>query len=220
MNMDKIDAFELDFDADLAVDDFDKLLNYNKHDIRATELFFDRCRSAVEIRHKLTEKTGINHLNWSDTTIGEKQFVRNLEESGIEIYDYSGTRRKPRGTARPDLKLSTCLLEDYKFDTPSLQDAVNIFRHKIINERKGAFDGLFAEIGGLKVPLGAGGTHISVTKQSFESNDEYIIEDWDVESYYPSLAIVNGLYPEHLGKEFVKVYSDMKNEWRCSCSHP
>jgi hypothetical protein len=26
MNMDKIDAFELDFDADLAVDDFDKLL--------------------------------------------------------------------------------------------------------------------------------------------------------------------------------------------------
>jgi hypothetical protein len=42
MNMDKIDAFELDFDADLAVDDFDKLLDYNKHDIRATELFFAR----------------------------------------------------------------------------------------------------------------------------------------------------------------------------------
>jgi hypothetical protein len=39
-----------------------------------------------------------------------------------------------------------------------------MFRIKIINERKGAFDGLFAEIGGLKVPLGAGGTHISVTK--------------------------------------------------------
>jgi hypothetical protein len=43
MNMDKIDAFELDFDADLAVDDFDKLLDYNKHDIRATELFFINC---------------------------------------------------------------------------------------------------------------------------------------------------------------------------------
>jgi hypothetical protein len=50
---------------------------------------------------------------------------------------------------------------------------------------------MFAELGGLKVPLGAGGTHISVTKQSFESNEEYIIEDWDVESYYPSLAIGN-----------------------------
>jgi hypothetical protein len=36
--------------------------------------------------------------------------------------------------------------------------------------------------------------------------------DWDVESYYPSLAIANGLYPEHLGEAFVKVYADMKND--------
>jgi hypothetical protein len=39
-----------------------------------------------------------------------------------------------------------------------------------------------------------------------------IDEDWDVESYYPSLAIANGLYPEHLGEAFVKVYADMKND--------
>jgi DNA polymerase elongation subunit (family B) len=37
-------------------------------------------------------------------------------------------------------------------------------------------------------------------------------KDWDVESYYPSLAIANRLYPEHLGEEFVNVYSDMKND--------
>jgi hypothetical protein len=53
-SMTKIDAFEFDFDKDLDVSDFDKLLEYNKHDIRATELFFDRCRSAVDIRHDLT----------------------------------------------------------------------------------------------------------------------------------------------------------------------
>jgi hypothetical protein len=47
---------------------------------------------------------------------------------------------------------------------------------------------------------------------SFKSDDEYTIEDWDVESYYPSLAIANGLYPEHLGEAFVKVYADMKND--------
>jgi hypothetical protein len=33
-----------------------------------------------------------------------------------------------------------------------------------------------------------------------------------IESYYPSLAIANGLYPEHLGEAFVKVYADMKND--------
>jgi hypothetical protein len=41
------------------------------------------------------------------------------------------------------------------------------------------------ELDGLKVPLGVGGTHISVSNQSFKSDDEHTIEDWDVESYYP-----------------------------------
>ena len=221
MNMTKIDAFELDFDKDLDVSDFDKLLEYNKHDIRATELFFDRCRSAVDIRHDLTAKTGINHLNWSDTTIGEKQFVRNLEDAGISLYDYDdrygnnymyGVTKTKKGTPRPDLELSTCLLEDYQFKTPSLQQALVAFKGKIINERKDAFKGMCGELDGLKVPLGVGGTHISVSNQSFESDDKYTIEDWDVESYYPSLAIANGLYPEHLGEAFVKVYADMKND--------
>jgi hypothetical protein len=39
---------------------------------------------------------------------------------------FIGAKKVRRGSPRPDLKLSTCLLEDYKFDTPSLQDAVNI----------------------------------------------------------------------------------------------
>jgi hypothetical protein len=46
-------------------------------------------------------------------------------------------KKVKRGSPRPYLKLSTCLLEDYKFDTPSLQDAVEMFKNKIINERKG-----------------------------------------------------------------------------------
>jgi hypothetical protein len=49
------------------------------------------------------------HLNWSDTTIGEKQFVRNLEEAGIELYDYDdrngnnylyGITKTKKGTSR------------------------------------------------------------------------------------------------------------------------
>lgn len=31
-------------------------------------------------------------------------------------------------------------------------------------------------------------------------------------SYYPSLAIVNRLYPEHLGEEFCDIYADMKEQ--------
>ncbi len=40
-------------------------------------------------------------------------------------------------------------------------------------------------------------------------DEDYIIEDWDVTSYYPSLAIVNGFYPQHLGRDFCDIYKDM-----------
>jgi hypothetical protein len=58
------------------------------------------------------------------------------------------------------LDLSTCLLEDYQFKTPSLQQALVAFKGKIINERKDAFKGMCGELDGLKVPLGVGGTHM------------------------------------------------------------
>ena len=45
-----------------------------------------------------------------------------------------------------------------------------------------------------------------------ESNDEYIIEDWDVASYYPNLAIKNKLAPAHLGETFCEIYEDIYNQ--------
>jgi len=39
-----------------------------------------------------------------------------------------------------------------------------------------------------------------------ESDDEHVIVDLDVTSYYPNLAITNGFYPEHLGRDFVTIY--------------
>ncbi len=39
-----------------------------------------------------------------------------------------------------------------------------------------------------------------------KNKQEYVIIDADVASLYPSIAIVNGLYPQHLGPEFKDIY--------------
>ena len=43
----------------------------------------------------------------------------------------------------------------------------------------------------------------------FEADEENIIVDWDVSSYYPAIIINNGRYPAHLGKEFLRGYKAM-----------
>lgn len=70
-------------------------------------------------------------------------------------------------------------------------------------------DSLNVVIDGLCYVYGTGGLHASIEKQVVSSDDEYIIEDEDVSSYYPNLAIQNRIYPEHLGVEFCDIYQHL-----------
>lgn len=68
--------------------------------------------------------------------------------------------------------------------------------------------GLNCYINDFKFVYGTGGIHGSIHSQTVISDNNGVIYDWDVASYYPNLAIVNELYPEHLSVDFCKVYKD------------
>jgi hypothetical protein len=53
---------------------------------------------------------------------------------------------------------------------------------------------------------GTGGLHSCIKSGVYQSDDYWMILDEDVGSLYPSLAIQLGLYPEHFGTQFSKIY--------------
>lgn len=53
---------------------------------------------------------------------------------------------------------------------------------------------------------GTGGLHSCTEPGIYSADDYWMILDEDVGSLYPSLAIQLGLYPEHLGPEFLEIY--------------
>lgn len=63
-----------------------------------------------------------------------------------------------------------------------------------------------------KFVFGTGGIHGSVSSRTIRSTDTHVIKDIDVESLYPSLGIVNRLYPAHLGEIFCDIYADVKRQ--------
>lgn len=73
-------------------------------------------------------------------------------------------------------------------------------------------DALNVVVDDLEYVFGTGGIHASVESQTITSNDDYVIIDQDVSSYYPNLAIKNRIYPEHLGETFCDLYEDMYNQ--------
>ena len=86
---------------------------------------------------------------------------------------------------------------------------LNYLRAQTITETKGVLKDVTATIDGFDFIFGTGGIHGSVSNQCVESDDEFVIVDLDVSSYYPNLAIVNRFYPEHLGETFCDIYSSL-----------
>lgn len=63
-------------------------------------------------------------------------------------------------------------------------------------------------IDGFRYDYGVGGIHGAI-QGTIRSTKKRKIKTLDVASYYPNMAIANGIYPEHLGKTFCKVYKDL-----------
>ena len=60
--------------------------------------------------------------------------------------------------------------------------------------------------------MGIGGLHSSEQNVSHYADDEHVIVDRDVTSYYPAIILNNGLAPAHMGAAFTKVYRSLVDQ--------
>ena len=64
-------------------------------------------------------------------------------------------------------------------------------------------------INGFRFDFGTGGIHGSLSSTIVREDEDNDIEDADVSSYYPNMAISNNVYPLHLGDTFCTIYKDV-----------
>jgi len=190
------------------------LREYMWHDIEATRMFYEESKPQIKFREALTERYGKNFMNHNDTKIGKDYFIMRLEEVNpgcCYVRDASG-RRHIVQTKRDNIVLSDVVLPYIQFEHSEFRRILNWFKQQKITETKGVFKDISCTIDGFTFDFGTGGIHGSVESTIVHSDDEYIIEDLDVSSYYPNLAIANKLSPLHLGETFCEVYKDVYNQ--------
>lgn len=201
--------FELDFDAPLPVKKTPDLIAYNRHDVAATTEFHKRSKELYDMRWDIGQELGVDLENKSDIDMGERLFIEALEKHTPGI---TGTKSRgpKRTTPRAQIDLSQILLPYIQFDTPEFQE---IHRHfqttPPITETKGVFEGLTATCHGLEFVFGTGGIHAATHNRTYRARPGRQVITVDVSSYYPNIAIKNGLAPEHLGQGFVDEYAAM-----------
>lgn len=182
------------------------LRQYNAHDVSETKKFYHHTLPMIRFREELTHKYQRDFMNHNDTKIGKDYFVMRLEQAGIDCYEYGSNGRQPKQTLRPQIHLKDAILPSISFEDHDFTRVLEWLKDQTITETKGVFEKLIANVNGFDFVFGTGGIHGSVDNRIVTSDDEYVIVDLDVKSFYPNLAIANGFYPEHLGPEFCKIY--------------
>ena len=212
MRLDSVEDLPFPVGVSLAYEQVPVLREYNAHDVHATKAFYHESLPMIEFREQLSKKHGKDFLNHNDTKIGAEIFQMALEAAGVPCYTYGPNGRQPRQTQRPVINLYECIPELGALHTKEFQRIREHLARQSITETKGVFKDLSAICGGLEFFFGTGGIHASVENEIFIADDQMMILDLDVTSMYPSIAISQGYYPEHLGPTFVKVYDELRQQ--------
>jgi hypothetical protein len=204
-----------DPDKPLPKGKIDDLVKYNKIDVKHTSAFYNMCKPLIKLRGELSRKYNNNDfLNFSEPKIGKEILLREMAEtSGIGISELSKGR-----TYYKKINLEECISDKIVFRSLEFQSALDFFKEKVVDTLegdeiilKGSCD-YTVEYQGIKYEYGVGGIHGAASPQVFESCNKRVIIDSDFSSYYPLLAVTQGIRPNHLGVYFEKTYKDIYNK--------
>ncbi len=180
-----------------------EILDYNLNDVRSTLDFYKKTIPKLELRKGLYKRYGLRCINYPDSKIGEELTLRLYCNETGEQYE----KIKKRRTNRKLFKFKNCFPDYLDFETDEFKALENYLSSIEVTELKGSFKYSF-DYQGFTFDLGTGGIHGCIKSGVYNQTDTHIIIDVDVASLYPSLAIANNFYPEHLGEIFITVYND------------
>jgi hypothetical protein len=144
MRMEDIEDLPFTPDTHLTPEQTATLVGYNRHDVRATYLFWKESESQVRFRETLSTKYDRNFLNHNDTKIGKDYFVMQLERQlGKQAcFTREGGRRKPRQTLRDQIAVADVIFDYVSFETEPFQAVKGWLEDQVITETKGVFTDL------------------------------------------------------------------------------
>lgn len=219
MRMDEVEEMPIHHTTWCKSGDEEIVLAYNANDVLATYKFFQvtlgrtdysiyKGKNKIELRQTLSKKFHVNCLNLPDVGIGA-ELMLTLYARAVKKNPYS--IKKSGGTPRASIDLKECVPFWCNIQSKEFNKFLDLINNTTIKGVKGEFSKSII-FHGISFDFGTGGAHGCIKPGVYESNDDVMILDLDVSSLYPSVARSLNLYPEHLGPEFMQLYSGFIDE--------
>ena len=213
----KMQDLPIDPSASISVADRELLKTYCANDLQVTQALHLKLTPQIELRAQMGKTYGLELRSKSDAQIAEtvirtqvKAITGVMPErpiiEGGTLYQYSA----------PDyIRFSSALLKAALKTVQAAQFRV-IDSGKVVepDELKNAK----VAIGASVYRMGIGGLHSTESSTSHVADENTLLIDRDVASYYPSIILGSSLAPVHMGEPFLRAYRDIV-ERRLAAKH-
>lgn len=207
MQYHNVQEYEGNFDDLLPDSEIDKMLSYNLNDVESTEELLYRCKADIDLRLGIQEEFGVDVLSKDGMSIGiEILKVKYLEKTGKSWWDIKDLR-SPADT----INLDEIIFPFIEYETPVLQDLLKEMKQQYVSPDRKGYEKHFL-LDNVEVTVGVGGIHTVNKPEKIIPKENELLLDSDVNSLYPSLIISYNLVPKHLGKEFLEIYSQVRED--------
>lgn len=201
MGFPNVMEYEGDFSKNVQKELKDKVIEYNQNDVLATGELLNLKKNDIELRLKLNEKYKINVLSKDNVNMGmeilKKEYLEKTNKTWDDIKDLK--------TPCQLVAFKNIIFDFIQYTTPPLQKLLEKLKKVTIDPNNKDFREVF-EIGGVVHNISLGGLHSINNAEIIIPDDDELLLDYDVNSYYPSCLIANKLYPNHLKIDFVPIY--------------
>jgi len=219
----------IDPEAILTEDQKEEVYRYWKNDLQATKDLYLSLSEQIALRTELSREYGMDLRSKSDAQVAEAVIKKRVEQitgtapkkpdlANIKPFKYRASDYIRFENEHLNDLLDTIEAWEFKLSYSGkvqmpefLSDAEITFEQMgetigHLNEdeednREGAL-----RLGTSVYRMGIGGLHSSEKRAVHHSDKDFVLIDADVASYYPNIILTLGLYPETMGKVFLKVY--------------
>lgn len=192
-------------DAVLTMEETIALAKYCINDLDNTHLLLLELKPQLQLRFDISKQYGVDVRSKSDAQIAESII-------SAELFKITGKK-----AYRPDIaegKVYFYHMPSWiKYESQVLDEVKMLIEHASFKMNSGGSPEIPDELEDFKFvvnkttyKIGIGGLHSCEESVSYKSDDEFILIDRDVVSFYPQIILNQKLYPRHLSKTFLDVY--------------
>lgn len=188
----------------LTRDQMDLIREYCGNDLEVTLLLFKKLQPQIALRRTMSNQYRLDLRSKSDAQIAEAVIVS-------EITAAQGKKPVRRNVVPGTFNYVMPAMVE--FTTEALKEASVVVTTKPFTIDKKGKVTMPSELSLLKVQIGSsiyqmgmGGLHSTEESVYHIADDEYLLCEFDVNSYYPSIILGCQLFPKQLGKVFLEVY--------------